>query len=76
MHIKGPFPVLSTGITLIDLPGHGDVDNSVSSSASMSTAGLTLSFLERETRSQMNTCEMPVLCSLVGVSIVILIISI
>ncbi|KAJ7819595.1 P-loop containing nucleoside triphosphate hydrolase protein, partial [Mycena olivaceomarginata] len=27
VHIKGPFPVLSTGITLIDLPGHGDVDN-------------------------------------------------
>ncbi|KAJ7806483.1 hypothetical protein B0H14DRAFT_3484073 [Mycena olivaceomarginata] len=23
----GAFPVLSTGITLVDLPGHGDVDN-------------------------------------------------
>ncbi|KAJ7842101.1 hypothetical protein B0H14DRAFT_3140018 [Mycena olivaceomarginata] len=27
VHIRGPFPVLSTGITLVDLPGHGDVDN-------------------------------------------------
>ncbi|KAJ7769539.1 hypothetical protein B0H14DRAFT_2632748 [Mycena olivaceomarginata] len=27
VHISGPFPVLSTGITLFDLPGHGDVDN-------------------------------------------------
>ncbi|KAJ7480387.1 hypothetical protein B0H11DRAFT_2024898 [Mycena galericulata] len=27
VHISGPFPVLSTGITLVDLPGHGDVDN-------------------------------------------------
>ncbi|KAJ7492305.1 hypothetical protein FB451DRAFT_1217815 [Mycena latifolia] len=25
--IKGKFEVLSTGITLVDLPGHGDVDN-------------------------------------------------
>ncbi|KAJ7940096.1 P-loop containing nucleoside triphosphate hydrolase protein [Mycena leptocephala] len=27
VHIRGAFPVLSTGITLVDLPGHGDVDN-------------------------------------------------
>ncbi|KAJ7776086.1 hypothetical protein B0H14DRAFT_2631734 [Mycena olivaceomarginata] len=30
VHISGPSPVLSTGITLVDLPGHGDVDDAPS----------------------------------------------
>ncbi|KAJ7909877.1 hypothetical protein B0H13DRAFT_2661314 [Mycena leptocephala] len=33
VHIRGAFPVLSTGITLVDLPGHGDVDNMRNNSA-------------------------------------------
>ncbi|KAJ7920348.1 hypothetical protein B0H13DRAFT_1987178 [Mycena leptocephala] len=36
VHISGPFPVLSTGITLVDLPGHGDVDNGAPSIPSIS----------------------------------------
>ncbi|KAJ6616902.1 P-loop containing nucleoside triphosphate hydrolase protein [Mycena sp. CBHHK59/15] len=38
VHIRGVFPVLSTGITLVDLPGHGDVDNSRASIRSILTA--------------------------------------
>ncbi|KAJ7934738.1 hypothetical protein B0H13DRAFT_1855029 [Mycena leptocephala] len=38
VHIQGAFPVLSTGITLVDLPGHGDVDNSRASITSIARA--------------------------------------